>query len=404
MAIDAFGVIASLFVAGAEISWRNEKRCKYLGLAALVCVLAASSAWYALSAFFHTLFGGLALWSRSSERCSPLATRVFVGITHMNGVWGLPFLAMWGIYDMTSSDRFVAQEIGHVAPSTFLTFGLVVSPLLLAPRKASYQPYTLDFQSFEGKTFAGLGLLLFTVYRISHSLRRNMGPLPASDWEHELLDLVWFGCGVLGLLAAKQKVYSHIGGALPLLYMYYTLSGHSHAAGEPDAVTVLWMHLHQIAALLYGTAGLCRLLDRTMESMCFAFLGAFVFVNSSRDSAIVWWDAFGVEDDVHATVRVTALNLVVFGILFFATHVGLLQRLRNTMDDDDDDDDANGGGGVEGRNGFRDANGGFRQIHDLELDEDDGSENGDVQRAVALSDDEDDDEQGISSAAPLHVI
>merc|ERR1712071_721592 len=206
-----------------------------------------------------------------------------------------------------------------------------------------------------------LGLLSFLIYRIFHTIRKsNMKPL---DWDHELLGLIWSGCGLVSIQMGHQKISTHIASAIPALYMCYKFLNHIHD-GEMDTLHMLWISMHKLSAMGFGLAGLCRLVDKMPESVLFMSVASFILALSSRITCTSILRLIG-DQDSDAMVGVALLALVVFGVVVFAFHVTVLARLRNIVADGKEEKLMERGSGTKG----------FEPVSGLDLDE-----NGDLEK------------------------
>lgn len=298
-------------------------------LAAAVSLYAAGRLWYALSATFAIIFGGIALWSKRSSKCPALVTRLFVGFVHLIGTWFVPCFVWYGVRDLYPGPVFVNQEVGHLVAATILMIPLAIVPLWIAPK--GYHELTLDFQKVEAYSMFLMGFVQILYFRIGYHFTRH-GDLNSKDWEHDRLTFVWMGSGILGVLLNRNGLSSNTANALPVLIMYYIFLGHNH--GDSSGFLVLWTTLHQVCAKCFFLAGLCRLLHRMFEYVCFSFLAAFFLLNASRGMAESWYDSFhGHGEEDGTVVRITVLNVTVYGILFFAVQVFLFGQLRVGFED-----------------------------------------------------------------------
>jgi hypothetical protein len=259
-----------------------------------------------------------------------LAPRLVAGWTHLVGVWLLWAFSLWGILGVYEHGKeLYIQEIGHLVPASFYYIGLVLSPLLLID--AGFDSGSVEHQMQEGGINFILSISAYLSFRIAHHLLgQDLAQLSASDWDHELLNLVWATGGLVAVLMGLAQVKTSIHVVFPALFICYSMMSHSHSGHDAMGMELwrqAWMKMHQVSGMLFGIGALCRLLYRIPESIFFLFLGAVVFVSSATDVVSPLYDAVKQQDE-YATAHVIILVVVVVGAILFPLHWLVLQRLR----------------------------------------------------------------------------
>ena len=336
---------AIVFLAALVLLIASFRR-PYLVIAAVLIVSAGTS--LAVSSSSSTMD------RRGSSSISSLKRRVpiaLAGIFHLAGVWILPFAVLWGWSGADRHDpNFLDQEIGHVVPATFLYSALVLMPLLLMPR--GYERCGLYHQRYEGSFILCSGAICFGIFRIAHHLAGDdMMRLSAPGWDHELLGLVWAGCGATGLLFAQAGVRSSVHVSVPALFVCYRMlslsqslvsgGGGDDVGDVTESAAETWrptqIALNNIYGACMGLGGLCRLLNRPSESVFLFFVGSQTLVLSS-----IWVSrrlvvAFGhPENDsvekYYSVDCVTSLVATTAGALMFPIHLLTLAQMRNFLE------------------------------------------------------------------------
>lgn len=161
--------------------------------------------------------------------------------------------------------------------------------------------------------------------------------LHSSNWDHELIGVIWGCAGGTGLLFAYQGICTSVQVFFPAVWVAYAMMTHSSGqAGMMNDTdeSHAWMELHMLHGLAFGGAALCRLLQRVPESIFLFFMGAWIFVFSSPWLTDYVVKAVSSEKHPNDPIDHTALLVVVTtGAMFFPLHFATLTHLRTKLDE-----------------------------------------------------------------------
>jgi hypothetical protein len=372
MAFDILGVLASFLIVAAEgFSPIHLRVSIFLFFSAIALLLAAFRQSYLISALILLMCAGCAsilcrmpsspYGSSSSSSSSKVkllkdkvAPLVIGSFIHIIGVWCLPILAIWGWCDAYSNKTgtYFQQEIGHLAPSTFYFVFLTILPLFIMPR--GYEKGDIDHQFLESTIICVSAIVYFVIFRIAHFFQGQSPPgyMAAGNWDHELIGLVWLGSCAAAAIMAKIGYKTSIQVAFPAAFVCFSMLSHNHHstdvyddAPENQPWEMTWMKLHFMHALAFGMVALCRLLYRIPEAVFFSFLGACIFVSSSKNvvhplhDALDWNIPPGVDisdcpDCVrgYPTSNVVGAIVVSISTIWFPVHLVTLEQLRKCVE------------------------------------------------------------------------